>query len=57
MFERQPKIITLETIGDLCKLSRKKKPKEVIKTVITTETLVKSKKENTNNSEEIILWL
>lgn len=58
MFEKQPKIVTLDTISELCKPSRRKKSKSVIKEkVITEKILSKPKEVKVKKSEEIILWL
>jgi len=57
MFERQPKIVTLETIESLCKPSKKNmhKTKEIQTSISKKEMPISNKK--TVDEEERILWL
>jgi len=59
MFEKQPKIVSLDTISELCKTSRIKKSKSVIKEKIATKKILSKPKEEvkTKKFEDIILWL
>lgn len=60
MFERQPKIVTLDTISELCKPSSRKVSKEKVKIVETTVAAnipMEVKEDSIDKSEEIILWL
>jgi ribosomal protein S13 len=54
MFEKQPKIVTLDTIGNLCD-DKKTKIKKSKSKKTKIETKVDSKVKD--NIDEIILWL
>lgn len=59
MFEKRPKIVTLDSIGELCKpVSHKRSYKvEHEKIIESKKILSKPEKVETKKSEEIILWL